>query len=291
MIIPGNTKELASSVLLSADNSPKYYGTVYAFVWLEDADDGYSGIFWNGIAWESGPNTFPTATHIKGSIWSYELPADATTLYSGSTIHWTMADSVSEADITTVCSHYSDFVGDLTTSSIADSVWDELQADHTTATTFGAMEANIRGTDEDDLKLITDKIELLPGLDEMAFVNWNIGENITVRLFVGDPSTGNGLTGQLSYINLNIHRASDTKYWNGTTWQVGAYDLDMTELDSTNQPGVYTYILSGSTGNTRKDTYIAYATVNNPGVIDNQQNFEVHVSKDNTIRVYESEPS
>jgi hypothetical protein len=203
-----------------------------------------------------------------------------------------MVDNTTDASITTICDHkelmiYTEVFSNAT---VADAVWDELQADHTTSTTFGAIESNIRGPDEDDLKDISDAVEAIPSPTEMSFASWGINENINVKVFVADPVTGNGLTGQASYIDLTIQRASDDKYWNGDTWQVASYNLTMTETDSTNQPGAYKYVLSGSTGNTQQDSYTAYATVDNPGTVTGQ-NFEIHISRDSTVNVYESEPA
>jgi hypothetical protein len=61
---------------------------------------------------------------------------------------------------------------------------------------------------------------------------WN---RITSRFEVvlsGIPKTGRTPTSQ-------IKRLTDSKYWNGATWQVGATSVAMTEIDSTNEPGVY----------------------------------------------------
>jgi hypothetical protein len=293
MILPGSTKELTSVLTYATDNTPVISGTVYVFAWLEHSIDGYAGLFWDGAAWTAGISTVPEATYIKGGVWAYDLPGSASTSYSGSTVHWIMADAEDDASISTVCSAQEQLILNLTPASIADAVWDEPQAGHTTPTTFGAMESNIRGADGDDLKDVTDKIELIPSADEIAFVTWDIGENITTRLFVSDPDTGNGLINQEAYITLTFQRASDSKYWSGTAWQTASYNLSMTALDEGAQPGVYVYVLSGSTGNTQKDSYVAYATVNNPGVVEGQ-NFECHASRTPPTvvsRLYESEPN
>jgi hypothetical protein len=55
MITAGNTKELASSVLNLADNSPKISGTVYIIAWIEDDANGYEGKFWDGSTWTATP--------------------------------------------------------------------------------------------------------------------------------------------------------------------------------------------------------------------------------------------
>lgn len=61
---------------------------------------------------------------------------------------------------------------------------------------------------------------------------WN---RVTARMEIvlaGVPQTGRAPTSQ-------IKRLADSQYWNGATWQVGATDVAMTEIDSVNEPGVY----------------------------------------------------
>lgn len=293
MIIANVQKDLTSSVVFASTGLPKYYGTVYAIIWLEHPNDGYDGRFWDGSAWATGVQTFPTSTHIKSGVWRYPLPATATDGYSGSYIHWMMADSSSEADITSLSKTNSYHIRSgqpVTASSVEYAVWDAYQDNHTLTGTYGLLESNIRGPDSDDLKDVTDKIEAIPSPTEMSFATWNINENIPITVFVADPITGNGLTGQSSYITLTIQRATDRKYWNGSTWQVASYDLTMAEVDASAEPGVYKYTLSGSTGNTQQDSYTAYATVDNPGTVTGQ-NIEIHISRDSSVKVYESEPS
>lgn len=54
-------------------------------------------------------------------------------------------------------------------------------------------------------------------------------------------SAGTGLTG-LSPIAV-LKRVSDGKFWSGSAWQVASANLAMTEVDDTDQPGLYRYAL------------------------------------------------
>lgn len=119
---------------------------------------------------------------------------------------------------------------------------------------------------------------------------WNIDEDIIVEIFVEDPSTGLGLTGQAGFLTLTIQRNSDSRYWNGSTWIVSLTSLSPTEVDSSTQRGRYTYTLSGTTGNTQADRYLVHCIINNPPTIQVDA-YEVHVSRSLEVKIYESEPS
>jgi len=119
---------------------------------------------------------------------------------------------------------------------------------------------------------------------------WNIGENITIDLFVGDPNTGLGLTGQASFITLTIEKSSISQFWNGTQYVASLFSLTMTEVDSTNSPGLYRFTLSGSVGNVTADRYFVHAKINNPPTVQGDS-YSIHISRDTEVRVYESEPS
>ena len=106
---------------------------------------------------------------------------------------------------------------------------------------------------------------------------WNIGENIVIDLFVGDPNTGNGLTGQTAYITLTIEKASIGMYWNGSSYSASISSLTMTEVDSTNYPGLYRYTLSGSVGNVTADKYYIHANVSNSPTVEGDS-YETHIS-------------
>ena len=119
---------------------------------------------------------------------------------------------------------------------------------------------------------------------------WNIDELIPIELFVADPTEGTGLTGQVSNITLTIQRFSDNRYWDGSGWVVSLSPLTVTEVDSTNQKGRYTFTLS-AVANAIADKYIAHVIVNNPPLLNNSETYELHVSRNLDVRVYESEPS
>jgi len=118
---------------------------------------------------------------------------------------------------------------------------------------------------------------------------WNIGESIPIELFIMDPDDGSGLTGLVSKITLTIQR-SDDRYWNGTIWIVALSTLTMIEVDSVNQKGRYNFILPAS-ANAQADRYVAHAIVDDPPIINEAEDYEIHVSRLLDIRLYESQAS
>lgn len=119
---------------------------------------------------------------------------------------------------------------------------------------------------------------------------WNTGDDITVDLFVADPDTGQALTGQSGYITLTIEKRSSGRFWNGSSYVVSLYNLSMSEVDATNSPGLYRYVLDGTAGNAEADQYFMHANISNSPTIEGDD-YSTHVSRDAaTVNVYESEP-
>ena len=118
---------------------------------------------------------------------------------------------------------------------------------------------------------------------------WNVESEIPIELFITDPQDGSGLAGQVPFISLDIQRTSDNRYWTGTFWSTSFSTLSMSEPDSTNQPGRYTYVLS-AVANPSSERYIVHAVVNNPPLLDGAEAYEVHVSRPLDVHIYESQP-
>ena len=118
---------------------------------------------------------------------------------------------------------------------------------------------------------------------------WDIGDPIVVEIFIADPLTGFGLTGQTSYTEVTIQRDSDANWWTGSEWSTTRTALTPAEADSTNEPGRYTYTLPSAAGNVQADRYVVHVKVDNPPTVQGSS-YEVHVSREQDVRVYESEP-
>lgn len=119
---------------------------------------------------------------------------------------------------------------------------------------------------------------------------WQVGEAIPFELFLMDPSTKFGVTGQVAFITLTVKRLSDNLYWNGTNWVVGLTAVPITEPDDTVEKGRYIYTLA-AISNTQEDVYLFHAVINNPGLPFTGENYEQHRSQVTDVRVYEAEPS
>ena len=118
---------------------------------------------------------------------------------------------------------------------------------------------------------------------------WNINEQIPIEIFVANPVTGGGLAGLVSNITLSIQRNSDGRYWDGLSWQSYFSSVSALEVDSINQRGRYKYTLPGS-ANLIADKYSAHVMVNYPPLLNNVDNYELYVSRDLNVTLYESEP-
>jgi len=118
---------------------------------------------------------------------------------------------------------------------------------------------------------------------------WNIAEDIIIDLFVADPSTGLGVDGLAGSITLTIEKASTGRFWSGSAYVVSLTSLTMTEVDSTNSPGLYRYTLDGATGNAEADKYYTHANVSSAPTVEGDS-YSIHLSRDTDVKTYESEP-
>jgi hypothetical protein len=103
-----------------------------------------------------------------------------------------------------------------------------------------------------------------------------------------DPTNNLGLTGLVSNITLTIQRESDGHYWNGAAWFPAYVSVNMTEVDPVTEAGRYLYNLPAN-ANQQADRYIAHAKV--LAVAMSGENYEVHESRRQDVRVYEAEPA
>lgn len=121
---------------------------------------------------------------------------------------------------------------------------------------------------------------------------WIKGEDIIIDLTVLDPNTGKGLTGKSAFITLIIQKASDGRYWNGTTYLPTFATATMTEVDAVNYPGLYRHTLPGFPGNIDADKYFVRTSINNPPTIQGDD-YAIYISRADVtanIKLYEAEP-
>jgi len=121
---------------------------------------------------------------------------------------------------------------------------------------------------------------------------WEVGADIPIEITLADPETGLGLPGKAALIELTIQRATDSKYWAGLAgWAVVRTVLQPIEVDATNQPGSYAYVLPGLIGNVQEDRYTAHGHIDDAPTIQGDS-YETHSSRAiPPVSVYESEPT
>lgn len=120
---------------------------------------------------------------------------------------------------------------------------------------------------------------------------WDVGEEIPVVIFIADPVDNFGVPGQVAFITLSVTRSSDGKYWSGVDWVSSYTPQSVTEVDATNQPGLYSFTLPAA-ANTQADIYIFQGLMNNPALPSAAGgNYEIHRSRTTDVRVYEAEPT
>jgi len=86
---------LTTRVSLLADMSAHATGTVYVIIMLEDDGDGDDGKYWDvdgGDSWQASPTTYPTASYAN-HLWTYALPAAATSGHVGARLHVLFTDN------------------------------------------------------------------------------------------------------------------------------------------------------------------------------------------------------
>ena len=86
------------------------------------------------------------------------------------------------------------------------------------------------------------------------------GEWETIKVVATD-SSGAGVTG--ATITLSIYDEKNDLWWTGSTFTAAYASVSMTETDSTNLPGLYSYRFRPSHSNT---SFVVYATTGTAGV-------------------------
>lgn len=102
-----------------------------------------------------------------------------------------------------------------------------------------------------------------------------LGETVRINICALDAASA-GVTG--ATITLAIRRDVDGYFWNGTTFQVAATTVTMTQLDSTNFPGFYYHDFkppTTDTGYTFRASSSSATIINKPFVGDLRVGFWV----------------
>jgi hypothetical protein len=127
----------------------------------------------------------------------------------------------------------------------------------------------------------------------MSYFRWGIGSDVSLFLDVA-RTDGIGLTGSDPQVMIRRFRTVDgglldNYYWNGSTFVVTPTSASMTEVDPTNQPGVYVYTFSQSLVQSGTVYNVLYKHNANPLGFTTERHYFVMTGSDGTIKVYESE--
>jgi len=127
------------------------------------------------------------------------------------------------------------------------------------------------------------------------YIKWTVGENIPLFLTVANLD-GTGATGLTPQVAIRRHRditgSMDGYYWNGTGSFTASVTFNtMTEVDATNNPGLYEYVFSQSLIQSQSLYNVYYKHTTAPvGFSSEYHSVSNLVTDASDLRVYESEP-
>ncbi len=185
MIIANTVKDLMAAVHLAADGSQVDSGIIFCVARLE-SDDADNGKFWdaNDDTWQVAPVAWPEATYSKAAQWIFALPAAASNGKINDSTHYTMTDDLDESAATTVCGggeHRINAENPLTTADLTN--LDVAVSTRATPAQVTTAETNIRGTDSDTLKTLSDTLDT--GLDVAVSTRATIAD---VHVYESEPN-------------------------------------------------------------------------------------------------------
>jgi len=141
---------LPALVRAHASSLPTTAGTIYVRVLLVQPGNADDGKLWDtgaGGSWLASPTSWPTATHKSGGLWTYALPAAATTGREGAALAWAMTDNAATPASETAGSDVQ--MEELFSPTlIDDAVWDAIitGATHNTPTSAGRRLRELTGS-------------------------------------------------------------------------------------------------------------------------------------------------
>lgn len=128
----------------------------------------------------------------------------------------------------------------------------------------------------------------------MSYFRWSIGSDVSLFLEIAE-SNGSGKTGADPQVMIRRYRTVDgglldNYYWTGTAFTASATSASMTEVDATNQPGLYVYHFSQSLIQSGTVYNVHYFHNDTPVGFDTERHWFVTTGSSGDIKVYESEP-
>jgi hypothetical protein len=126
------------------------------------------------------------------------------------------------------------------------------------------------------------------------YYRWSIGSDVSLFLDIV-KSDGTGLTGSDPQTMIRRYRnvdggLLDNYYWNGSGFTSTPTSASMTEVDATNQPGVYAYQFSQSLIQSGTLYNVHYKHNSIPVGFTTERHFFLLSGTSGDLKVYESEP-
>ncbi len=129
----------------------------------------------------------------------------------------------------------------------------------------------------------------------MSYFKWSIGADISLFLEIV-KGNGVGLTGSDPCIMIRRFRSVDGNsfldnyFWDGSTFGATAVSHSMTQVDATNQPGLYTYCFSQSLVQSGTVYNVHYIHNSDPVGFSTERHYFTTSGSSGDITLYESEP-
>jgi hypothetical protein len=129
-----------------------------------------------------------------------------------------------------------------------------------------------------------------------TYHRWPLGNDVSLFLNLADGA-GSGVTGAAPLVSIQRYRELngallDGYYWNSASFVDTITFLSMSEVDSTNYPGLYVYHFSQSMVQQEHVYNVYYKNTVSPVGFDQEVHYFVTAtSGSGDVKLYESEPS
>jgi len=127
----------------------------------------------------------------------------------------------------------------------------------------------------------------------MSYYRWSIGSDVSLFLELA-KGDGTGLAGSDQQVMSRRYRQVDgglldNFYWNGSGFTVTPTSASMSQVDATNQPGVYVYQFSQSLVQSGTVYNVMYKHNTTPLGFTTERHFFLLSGSSGDLKVYESE--
>lgn len=128
----------------------------------------------------------------------------------------------------------------------------------------------------------------------MSYYRWSIGSDVSLFLEV-IKSDGTGLTGSDPQVMIRRYRSVeggtllDNYYFSGSAFTATAFSAAMSQVDATNQPGLYVFNFSQSLIQSGTIYNVMYTHNQTPVGFSTERHWFVTTGSSGDVKIYESE--